>query len=143
MLFSTHILSDVEVVCTRAGILRDGVLGRELRLDELARLGADSVEVLVRGLDATVVERLASRASGCVRSGDSLLFTVAPGAPVHELVSAVLGAGGILESVVPRRQSLEDVYVGTAGSGALRPEPALDRAATPRPESKSVLVGGR
>jgi len=143
VLFSTHILSDVEVVCTRAGILRDGVLGRELRLDELARLGADSVEVLARGLDASVVDRLASRARGCVRSGDSALFTVVPGAPAHELVSAILGAGGVLESVVPRRVSLEEIYVGAAGNGPVQPAPAPSGAAAGRPESRSVLVGGR
>jgi len=143
VLFSTHILSDVEVVCTRAGILRDGVLGRELRLDELAGLGADSVEVLARGLVASVVEQVAARARACVRSGDSVLFTVSPGVPAHELVSAILGAGGVLESVVPRRVSLEEIYVGAAGNGPVQPAPAPSGAAAGRPESRSVLAGGR
>jgi ABC-2 type transport system ATP-binding protein len=144
VLFSTHILSDVEVVCTRAGILRDGVVERELRLEELGRLGAESVEVQVRGLDATVVERLASRARGTLRNGDSVLFTTAPGAATQELVAAVIGAGGTLESLVPRRSSLEEIYVATTAAGRV-PRSDADSTATRETQRQRdpVSVGGR
>jgi ABC-2 type transport system ATP-binding protein len=119
VLFSTHILSDVELVCTRAGILRAGKLERELRLDDLGRLGAQSVEVVARGLDATMRERLEARVAATVRTGGSTLFTVAPGLPLHALVSEIIAVGGILESVAPRRASLEEIYVGATSSPPL------------------------
>jgi ABC-2 type transport system ATP-binding protein len=112
VLFSTHILSDVELVCTRAGILRDGRLDREMRLEELGRFGAQHVEVLSRGLNDAALERLAARATVATRTGSSVLFVVPAGIALHALVSDVIAAGGVLESVTPRRASLEEVFVG-------------------------------
>jgi ABC-2 type transport system ATP-binding protein len=113
VLFSTHILSDAEVVCTRAGILREGHVVRELSLEELGRLQSESVEVEVSGLPDALVRRLQARARSVIRAAGSILFTVAPGEDVRDLVQATLTAGGNVESIVPRRVSLEEVYLDT------------------------------
>jgi ABC-2 type transport system ATP-binding protein len=113
VLFSTHILSDAEVVCTRAGILREGRVVRELSLEELGRLQSESVEVEVSGLPDALVRRLQARARSVIRAAGSILFTVAPGEDVRDLVQATLTAGGNVESIVPRRVSLEEVYLDT------------------------------
>ena len=120
VVFSTHILSDVEVVCTRAGILRRGTIERTLRLDDLGRLGAASVEVQAVGLAPHAVANLKSLARQVVQTGPSWLFTVAPGTPLRELMQGILAAGGDVQSVVPRRVSLEEVFLGAATS----PKPA-------------------
>jgi ABC-2 type transport system ATP-binding protein len=112
VLFSTHILSDVELVCTRAGILRAGRLEREMRLDELGRLGSQHVEVVARGLNDAALERLSARAPIVTRTGNGVLFRVPAGIAVHAVVSEVIAAGGVLESVTPRRASLEEIFVG-------------------------------
>ena len=135
VLFSTHILSDAEMVCTRAGILRNGCVATELCLADLGRLRAESVEVTVSGLRDREVQALHRLARSALRTGSSVLFTVAPGADVHELVRAALAAGGALESVVPRRVSLEEVYLDVIRPHA-EPGPAA-AAALP-----AVPVGG-
>jgi ABC-2 type transport system ATP-binding protein len=114
VVFSTHILSDVEVVCTRAGILRRGTIDRTLRLDDLGRLGAASVEVHAAGLAPQVAANLKPLARHVVQTGPSWLFTVAPGTPLRELMQGILAAGGDVQSVVPRRTSLEEVFLGAA-----------------------------
>jgi ABC-2 type transport system ATP-binding protein len=143
VLFSTHILSDVELVCTRAGILRDGRLDREMRLEELGRLGAQNVEVVVRGLNDAGLERLASRAAVATRTGQSVLFVVPAGIAVHALVSEVIAAGGGLESVTPRRPSLEEVFVGgTQAASSPAPAPAPGgRAVEPAVTTARERVG--
>lgn len=120
VLFSTHILSDVEMVCTRAGMLRDGRVAHELRLDDIGALGANDVEIQATGLDDEAVRRLGATARSVTRNGRRVLFTVAPGRPVQDAVAAIHAAGGVLDAVVPRRPSLEEVLVK---AGAL---PAVD-----------------
>ena len=46
---SSHILSEVEALCDRVGILRDGRLVDEGTLAELRHLGAQTVEVTFAG----------------------------------------------------------------------------------------------
>jgi ABC-2 type transport system ATP-binding protein len=111
VLFSTHILSDVEVVCTRAGMLSDGVIAHELRLDDLAALGATSVEIQASGLAEDVVRRLASMSRSVTRSGRAALFVVEPGRTASAVVDAIHAAGGTLDAVIPRRPSLEEVLL--------------------------------
>jgi len=130
VLFSTHILSDVEIVCTRAGMLRDGVVARELRLDDLSSLATQVVEVQARGLEPATVDALERGAERVVRHGSSTFFVVAPGRPAQELVRAILGAGGSLDAVVPRRPSLEDILVAAAPPAPAKQHEAASRAAT-------------
>ncbi len=49
ILLSSHILSEVEAVCDRVGILRDGRLVDEGTLAELRHLGAQTIEVTFAG----------------------------------------------------------------------------------------------
>ena len=113
VVFSTHILSDVEIVCTRAGILRQGTIERTLRLDDLGRLGAASVEVQAVGLAPHAAAGLKPLARHVVQTGPTWLFTVAPGIPLRELVQGILAAGADVQSIVPRRASLEEVFLGS------------------------------
>lgn len=128
VLFSTHILSDVEVVCTRAGILRGGLLAHEVRLEDLSRHGARSVEVVAVGVSDEAVRRLAT-ASTRARSAaaGAILFTVAPGEPARRLIQGILAAGGSIESVLPRRPSLEEFF-SCSGAGKAGAAVQLDAA---------------
>ncbi len=67
---SSHILSEVEAVCDRVGILRDGKLVDEGTLNELRHLAAQTVEVTFTGEapDAATAAGGAGRASGCERT---------------------------------------------------------------------------
>ena len=62
---SSHILSEVEALCDRVGILRDGRLVDEGTLAELRHLGAQTVEVDVRraGARPAAARRRARRAA--------------------------------------------------------------------------------
>jgi hypothetical protein len=64
-----------------------------------------------------------------------VLFTVTPGEAVHEIVRAALDLGGRLESVVPKRVSLEEVYLEVTR----RKPPA---PVEPAPAAEAVAVGG-
>ena len=93
---SSHILSEVEALCDRIGILRDGRLVEEGTMDELRHLSAVTVEITfgddepprldeVPGVDA--VEVTGRRVRCQVRGSMDPLLKALATADVHELIS--------------------------------------------------------
>ena len=139
VLFSTHILSDVEIVCTRAGMLRDGTLAHELRLDDIGALGTSDVEIQATGLDEAAVRRLSAGARAVTRNGRRVMFTVPAGRPVQDLVTGIQSAGGVLDALVPRRPSLEEVLLQ---AGAFPAPDGGGRETVPAPGSGTKSMVG-
>lgn len=117
---STHILSDVEALCDEVAILRRGKLAATGRLDDLleSHAGNQVFEVNLRGVDP---QRLAGILNG---SGRFEVENTSSGARVrvdHEneidnVLAAARSEGGSLISVVPVKQSLEELFVSTSES---------------------------
>lgn len=108
--FSSHVLSDVEQICDRAGILVQGRLTVQGRLDELLKGRVDRVEVIVSGLTETSAAAIASRAISSRVSEAGRHFVVADAERGNELVRLVHAHGGELVEFAPLRQSLEDYF---------------------------------
>jgi ABC-2 type transport system ATP-binding protein len=115
--FSTHILSDAEVLCDRVAVLRAGRLLSVGPLSELLRIDVEHVEVVVSGVgpDAPGLEALRRE-----EIGDRLRLEVEE-RQLGRTVAAVEAAGGRVLSVQPVRQTLEDYFfreMGAATGGA-------------------------
>jgi ABC-2 type transport system ATP-binding protein len=102
---SSHILSEVEAVCDRVGILRQGRLVDQGTLVELRHLGAQTVEVVFEGeaptLPALPGVKAASAGANAVRfevSGD-----------VGPLIAAL--ADYPVKSLTSREPSLEEIFL--------------------------------
>lgn len=123
VLFSTHVLADVERVCDRVGILDRGHLVTEGPLDELL----DRYALPIYRLDpedgqAEAVERLAARLREAEWTTDVAVehglvrVTVAdPARAARELLPAVVEAGIALVSFERVRPTLEDVFLQLVG----------------------------
>jgi len=115
---SSHILSEVEALCDRVGILRDGKLVDEGTLAELRHLAAQTVDVTFTG-HAPELPPLAGvhvQAAG----PNALRFEVSGG--VGPLIAALAGAGGsTIETLTSREPSLEEIFLhhydGSDGHG--------------------------
>lgn len=108
---SSHILSEVEAVCDRVGILKAGRLVDQGTLAELRHLGAQTVEVAFAG----AAPRLPALAGVTVAPvGPSVLrFEVA--GEVAPLIGAL--AGQPVRSLVSREPSLEEIFLHHYGDG--------------------------
>jgi len=110
----SHILSDIEILCDRVAILRNGRLAHHGRLDEL-RQEADHhmVEIVASGAS---LELLANELSPAEFTLSATAGGVRIQVPDESYVDAALAAlrktGGALVSVQPVRQSLEELFVG-------------------------------
>ncbi|HEY5196297.1 MAG TPA: ABC transporter ATP-binding protein [Solirubrobacteraceae bacterium] len=105
VLLSSHILSEVEALCDRVGILRAGRLVDEGTLGELRHLAAQTVDVTFSG---AVPELGALPGVESVRAGpNALRFEVTGG--IGPLIAAL--AGHPVATLTSREPSLEEIFL--------------------------------
>jgi ABC-type multidrug transport system ATPase subunit len=110
---SSHQLSEVELLCTRAGIVDRG---RLVEQDDLDRLRAPTGRTIVHTPDAD--RALALLDGQAERNGaDRLLVTAADPAVVN---ARLVAAGLRVTGIAAERRSLEDVVLSVTSSGSDR-----------------------
>ncbi len=102
VLFSTHILSDVELLCDRVAIIVDGKLRGSGPVDKLLSPRLLHTEVVLASGDRTEI------------------CEVAPDGDLDAVLRDALAAGKHVRSVTPRRESLEDLFMREVEAGTSR-----------------------
>ena len=125
VLFSSHILPDVELLCDRVGIVLAGRLKRVATVDEIIHGGAHRVEIdCGPGTDLEVppmwreVMRREAQPNG---TG----FVLEREAMLGDVLAWLLKSGASVRAVTPQRSSLESMFMAAAGeaSGDAASEP--------------------
>jgi ABC-2 type transport system ATP-binding protein len=121
VLFNSHLLGEVEIMCDRVAILREGRRIHEGSVREL------SSEVPVFNVELDPWDRASSVISAL---GGEVLgrgkISLPPEADPAALVSALVSAGIAVRALTPVRKSLEDFYLELRRNGTPDPH-ALDR----------------
>lgn len=99
---SSHLLSEVELVCDRVAVLHRGRLVRLGSMSELLGSG-EQVEVVARGISARDI-------AGAVANDGVVRFAV-PNASQRCAMEKVWNAGGEIVSLNPVRRSLEEIFL--------------------------------
>jgi ABC-2 type transport system ATP-binding protein len=112
VVYSTHILPDVEMTCDRVAMIFAGRIRSVGPLAELLTARLLSTEVCLRRGVGHIPEL---PEGGKVRqTPDGMLVDLPEGADVDAFLKAALGSGSNILSVTPRRESLEDLFVRQA-----------------------------
>ena len=116
VLVSSHLLSEVEQMCSHLGVMRAGRLVAQGPIDELRsaqerRLAittpdAERAVGVLTGLGLTAVTADGERVSGVVGVQ-----------PPERINAALVGAGVRVRSLIEEHPSLEDMFVGLTGEG--------------------------
>jgi ABC-2 type transport system ATP-binding protein len=112
VVYSTHILPDVEMTCDRVAMIFAGRIRSVGPLAELLTARLLSTEICLRAGPAPLPELPAGATTR--QSPDGLLVALPEGADVDAFLKAALGNGASILSVTPRRESLEDLFVRQA-----------------------------
>jgi ABC-2 type transport system ATP-binding protein len=112
--FASHILSDVEMLCDRVCILRKGEVALAGVLRDLLGEGARRIEVALRGPGPDVTKALRELGHQAQTLGDVLVVEVEGEEAVQNVLRRAVEAGARVESVVPKRETLEDLFVRRA-----------------------------
>jgi ABC-2 type transport system ATP-binding protein len=114
VLFSTHILSDVEAICDRVGILVEGRLTDCGALADLMPPGARAVELVVENAPADLVARLKKDGTTVLQRDRATVLTFPDEGRARAALSAAVSSGATVVSLTPHRRSLEELFVSRA-----------------------------
>ena len=110
ILFSSHILSDVEDICDRVAILVGGKLIKLAAVRDLVHHNVRAVEVTLERFGADDLGALSDR-KPILQGAKRATFSVADHEEANGLVTKAIQRGLLVTSVVPRRESLESLFV--------------------------------
>ncbi len=115
VLLSSHLMSEVEQVCDRVGVIDRGVLVTEGSVDELRGHGV----LLVRAEPLEHAGRVVKELPGvaAVATSDGALKVTADPATAPRIIRALVGAGVAVSELRPERASLEDVFLNLTREG--------------------------
>jgi ABC-2 type transport system ATP-binding protein len=108
VLLSSHQLSEVEAICDEVTILNHGQVAAEGSIDDLLNV-AGRTSVRARGTASALPAEIQSLMEDVAVSGGVWVFSV-PDSAVRATVDILDDNGWAIESVVPKRQSLEDYF---------------------------------
>jgi ABC-2 type transport system ATP-binding protein len=108
VLLSSHILQDIEMICTRVAILLNGKVVSQGVLHELISEKILFTEVEVVGMPES---ELASFGECVSSTAGQTLVKVHDEALVDKALAHILSRGGRVLSLIPRTQTLEDLFV--------------------------------
>jgi ABC-2 type transport system ATP-binding protein len=116
LFFSSHVLSDVELICNQVAILVKGKLTKQGRIDELLTERVLQVELVVSGISDALREFLAAKSASHRVSEAGHHFIAGDIDEANVLIKAVHSGGGSLIECTPVRESLEDYFMREQGS---------------------------
>ncbi len=108
---NSHQLSEVEMICSRVGIMRRG---RLIKIDDLESMlkPVHQVDVKVTGLPASSLAQIKKLAVKVVDKGGGVLtVSLRREENVSELADIIVHSGAGLQEFTPRRQDLESAFL--------------------------------
>jgi ABC-2 type transport system ATP-binding protein len=120
VMFSSHILPDVEALCDRVAIVLKGRLERVATVGELVHGRGGRVEIRCAG--AAVME-LPAAWTGVVTRFEGVgetVFKLAEASRLQEVLGVLMAQRIEVRAVTPQRQTLEELFMAAAESSAIR-----------------------
>lgn len=114
--FSSHVLGDVEQICSQVGIMVKGKLTKQGRISELLTHDVQQVEVILENVGEPLRASLALLASSTRDAGVGVQFIVDSLETANILIKEAHAGGARLVECTPIRESLEDYFMREQGA---------------------------
>ncbi len=111
ILLNSHLLSEVELVCARVAVLRQGSVAAQGRIEDLTAV-TSRYKLVASGVDDALLTELRGTGALVDRVNGHLDLTARDTAHLNAVVDRLRARGALLEELTPLRSSLEDVFVG-------------------------------
>jgi ABC-2 type transport system ATP-binding protein len=106
---SSHILQDIEMICDRVAILVNGEVINQGRLEDLVSQEILFTEMTVSQINPKELKKFGKTLT---HYGDKSLIKIHDPNKVPEILEFINEKKGKVHSLVPRTQTLEDIFVG-------------------------------
>lgn len=115
ILMSSHIVSDVEAVCDRVGILRAGQIRKCLALKDIYAQKSAPVEITLAGVEAAGLE-IDPAVERVYRNNQLTVLKCTDSRQVKDVIGSTYRAGGTVLEVKPLKFNLEDYLLEELGN---------------------------
>lgn len=112
---NSHLLSEVEITCDRVAFIKHGEV---LRISEVSSLvaGETTITIRARGYPPQALTTLAQWGHDVHTEGDAILMAIQDEEVLPEINRYLVESGAAVYSLVPQRQSLEDLFIQVVGT---------------------------
>ncbi len=110
IIFSSHILSDAEMLCDRIGILIKGEKVKEGTISEIIGEEIYEYEIVFTNISEAHLWQIKNWVKDLIKSGDKFMAICENERQRDEILSFISSVGGNLVSLIPRRKSLEEYF---------------------------------
>ena len=107
---NSHLLSEVEMVCDRVGIVNHGRVIRQGRVEDLLSRQQE-LEIRADGLTAALLAQLPERWRVIESAGQHLVLAVPAASDAADVARLLVGRGADLFELRPHRSNLEEFFV--------------------------------
>lgn len=114
LLFTSHILSDVELLCDRVVIMQQGEITSEGQVHDLLESAERRVEIRLSSASRALKDALGSRGKVVDDGAGHLTLSVNGQEAVDEIIRISNAAGARLDAMIPERQTLENLFMNSA-----------------------------
>jgi len=114
LVFTSHILSDVEMLCDRVVIMNQGKITARGLMDDLLRPDVRRINVELAGVGNELRKELDALAASIHEADDRTTVLVEGDDAVPVVLKRALESGAQVLSVIPERETLENLFVRDA-----------------------------
>lgn len=114
LLFTSHILSDVEMLCDRVVIMQRGRITAEGQMHDLLKTTERRFEIQLSDVSQALKESLGHKATVVDDGSDRITLRANGDHQVQEILRVSNAAGARLEAMIPERQTLETLFIDQA-----------------------------
>jgi len=107
ILFSSHILPDVEMICDRVGIIYKGKLLNTGVLSEIADMEIKGFEVQCRNIPNDIKSEYPEK----IQRGEDIYIYLNKEDELNDVLKRIIQANGKIMGVLPRKKTLEEYFI--------------------------------
>ena len=111
VMFSSHILSDAEMICDRVAILFKGELINIGALSELLSAQVKEYELVVSGVEASDLGGVGEKAQRVLETPGQVMLGFAESDAAQAAIAKTVELGGSVVSLTPRTETLEEYFI--------------------------------
>ncbi|MEM9190540.1 MAG: ABC transporter ATP-binding protein [Myxococcota bacterium] len=123
LIFTSHILSDVELLCDRVVILQKGIVRARGTLDTLLEDREHRTEIALQGVDSDLEEKLRTFDPDLTNEQGTVTL-VLPKEQTTSVIAEASNDGAEITAVNPVRQTLEDLFLESESKTSTKSAPS-------------------
>jgi ABC-2 type transport system ATP-binding protein len=114
LLMTSHVLTDVELLCDHVAIVQGGKVTTAGKMNDLLKPEVRRVEMELDGVSPSLLEQLKAQAVTVREHKDRVIAVIEGDAQVPALLRLAIDGGAQVHAVIPHRETLEDLFVRKA-----------------------------